>query len=92
MLYGRRCTHFVTKRVEFRVDEETAETLSELVARRKTTVSEVLREAVRRMDEQEQRERRRRIVDELAAMEIEEMPEPEELKRQLDSMHDVDLP
>lgn len=81
-----------TKRVEFRIDEDTAETLSELVARRKTTVSEVLREAVRRMDEQEQRERRRRIVDELAAMEIEEMPDPQELKRQLDSMHDVDLP
>jgi hypothetical protein len=82
----------VTKRVEFRADEETAETLLELVARRKTTVSEVLREAVRRMDEQDQRERRRRIVDELAAMEIEEMPDPDELKRQLDSMHDVNLP
>jgi len=82
----------VTKRIEARFDEETAEILSNLAHERNSTVAEVLREAVRRMDDDEQRERRRRIVDEIAAMNIEEMPDPEELARQMDSMYDLDLP
>ena len=82
----------VTKRVEVRFDEETAETLAELVADRQSTISEVIREAVRLMDDVRQRERRRRIVDEIAALNIEDMPDPEELNRQLDSTYDVDLP
>jgi len=82
----------VTKRVEVRMDEETAGTLAELAAERQTTVSEVMREAVRRLHEEYRRERRRLAVDRIAAMEIEEMPEPEELARQMNSMYDLDLP
>jgi len=37
-------------------------------------------------------ERRRLAVERISAMEIEEMPDPEELNRQLDSTYDVDLP
>ena len=82
----------VTKRVEVRLDAETAEVLTNLAHERRSTISEVLRVAVRRMDDEAQRERRRRIVDEIAAMEIEEMPDPDELARQMDSMYDLDLP
>ena len=82
----------VTKRVEIRFDEETAEVLANLAHERQTTVSDVVREAVRRLDDEAQRERLRRIVDEIAAMEIEKMPDPDELNRQLDSTYDIDLP
>ncbi len=82
----------VTKRVEVRLDEETAGTLTELATERQTTVSEVMREAVRRLDDDYRRERRRLAVDRLAAMEIEEMPDPDELARQMNSMYDLDVP
>ncbi len=82
----------VTKRVEVRLDEETVEILAELASERQTTISEVMRQAVRRLDEEAQRERRHRAVEEICAMEIEDMPDPEELSRQLASTYDVDLP
>ena len=82
----------VTKRVEVRLDEATAGTLAQLAAERQTTISEVMREAVRLMEEDAKRERRHRAVEELCAMEVEDMPDPEDLSRQLASTYDVDLP
>lgn len=82
----------MTKRVEMRLDDETYEDLAELAAERQISVSAAIREAIRLLREERDREERKRAVDELAAMEIEEMPDPEELNRQLDSTHDVDLP
>jgi Arc/MetJ-type ribon-helix-helix transcriptional regulator len=82
----------VTKRVEVRFDEESVGALSDLVSERRSTISEVMREAVRRLHEEYRRERRRLAVERIAAMEIEEMPDPEELSRQMASTYDVDLP
>jgi Arc/MetJ-type ribon-helix-helix transcriptional regulator len=82
----------VSKRIEFRLDEETAEALSDLVADRHTTASMVIREAVRRLHEDYRRERRRLAVERIAAMEIEDMPDPEELARQMNSRYAGDLP
>jgi len=78
----------MTKRVEMRLDDETYEDLAELAAERQTSVSATVREAIRLLREERDREERKRAVDELAAMEIEEMPDPEELARQMDSMYD----
>jgi len=82
----------MTKRVEMRLDDETYEDLAELAAERQTSVSATVREAIRLLREERDREERRKAVDELAAMEIEEMPDPEELSRQLNSTYAVDLP
>jgi len=78
----------MTKRVEMRLDDATYEDLAELAAERQTSVSATVREAIRLLREERDREERKRAVDELAAMEIEEMPDPEELARQMDSMYD----
>jgi predicted transcriptional regulator len=76
------------KRVEMRLDDETYDDLAELAAERQISLSAVMREAIRLLREAHDHEERKKAVDELAAMEIEEMPDPEELKRQLDSMYD----
>lgn len=82
----------VPKRVEVRLDEELAETLADLAAERHTTISELVRQAVRHLEEEAQRERRQRAIEEICALEIEDMPDPEELCRQLASAHDIDVP
>ena len=82
----------MTKRVEMRLDDETYEDLAELAAERQTSVSAAMREAIRLLREAHDYEARKRAVDEIAAMEIEEMPDPDELARQMDSMYDLDLP
>lgn len=82
-----------TKRLEVRLDEETHEDLSELAEERHVSLSEVVREAIKLMREQVDREQRRKAVEELCAMEIEDVPEPDELSRQLSSTYDVpDIP
>lgn len=82
----------MTKRIEMRLDDETYEDLAELAAERQISVSAAMREAIRLLREAHYYEARKRAVDEIAAMEIEEMPDPDELARQVDSMYDVDLP
>ncbi len=78
----------MSKRVEMRLDDETYDDLAELAAERQISLTATIREAIKLLrDERDYRERKR-AVDEIAAMEIEEMPDPEELKRQLDSMYD----
>jgi hypothetical protein len=78
--------------VEIRLDARAAEALGNLAAEKKATVSEVMREALWRLYDEYRRERRRLAVERLAAMEIEEMPDPEELARQMNKTYAVDLP
>jgi len=82
----------LTKRVEVRLDERAAQALDDLAAEKQTSVSEVMREALWRLHEDYRRERRRLAVERMAAMEIEEMPDPEELARQMNATYEVDLP
>ena len=79
----------VTKRFEIRLDPETHGDLSELAEERHVSLSEVVREAIKLMREKVDQEERRKAVEELCAMEIEDVPEPDELSRQLSSAHDV---
>jgi hypothetical protein len=91
MVYGRKFTD-MTKRVEMRLDDETYEDLAEFAAERQVTVSAVIREAIELLREKRDYEERKRAVDEIAAMEIEEMPDPDELARQMNSRYAGDLP
>lgn len=87
MTYG-----MVTDRLEVRLDPDHRRKLAELAASRRAPVSELVREMIDRAYEADLRERRLRAVRELAAMEIEDVPDPETLKRQLDSAHDPGVP
>lgn len=87
MMYG-----MVTQRLEVRLDPEHRRKLAELAASRRTPISELVRKLIDRAYEADMRERRLRAVRELAAMEIEDVPEPKTLKRQLDSAHDPGVP
>lgn len=82
----------VTQRLEIRLDEEYQRKLSWLTELQEATTSAVLRQAIDHLYEEIMREERHRAIEELCAMEIEDMPDPEELNRQLESTYDVDLP
>ena len=83
MTYG-----MVTDRLEVRLDPDHRRKLSELAAARRAPVSELVREMIDRAYEADLRERRLRAVRELAAMEIEDVPDPDELSRQLARKYD----
>lgn len=55
-------------------------------------MSAVIREAIELLREKRDYEERKRAVDEITAMEIEEMPDPDELARQMNSRYGGDLP
>lgn len=82
----------VAERLEVRLDAEHRRKLSELAASRSAPVSEVVRQMIDESYEEIMRERRRRAVREIAAMEIEDVPDPETLSRQLESAHDPGVP
>jgi hypothetical protein len=71
-----------------RLDDETYEDLAQLAAERQASVTATVRDAIRVLREKRDYEERKRAVDELAAMEIEDVPDPEELARQMDAMYD----
>jgi predicted DNA-binding protein len=79
-------------RLEVRLDPENRRKLDAVCRARGGPVSRVVRELIDEAYEDVLRERRRRAVEVIASLEIEEMPDPDELSRQLDSTYDVDLP
>lgn len=82
----------VTERLEIRIDKERKEYLERVARDEARSISDAVRLLLDRGFEEWMKERRRLAVKRIAAMEIEEMPDPEELARQMDSMYDVDLP
>lgn len=82
----------VTKRYEIRLDPERRRKLSWLSQEQQAPAAEMVRQAIDYFYEEAQRERRHRAIEAICAMEIEDMPDPEELSRQLASTYDVNLP
>jgi hypothetical protein len=82
----------VTERLEIRIDKERKQYLEWVAKDEARSISDAVRLLLDRGFEEWMKERRRLAVERIAAMEIEEMPDPEELARQMDSMYDVDLP
>jgi predicted transcriptional regulator len=81
-----------SERYEIRLDSEHRRKLSELAAVRDAPASEVVREMIDEAYEDVLREERRNAARELAAMEIEDVPDPETVSRQLESAHDPGIP
>ena len=77
-----------TERLEVRIDEERRRRLNEVASRRGAPVSEVVRSMIDRAYEDLVRERRLEAARAIAAMAVEDVPEPEELSRQLEGTYE----
>lgn len=82
----------VTRRFEIRLDPEREEHVERVAEDEGVSMTDAFRRLLDRGWEDWMKDRRRLAVERISAMEIEEMPDPEELNRQLDSTYDVDLP
>jgi len=80
-----------TERVEVRLDRETRGKLEEVAAARGSSVSELVRSLIERSHEEEVAGAARLAAAErIGRMEVEAVPEPAELKRQLSETHGED--
>ena len=79
----------VAERLEVRLDPARRRKLQHVAAARSASVSEIVREMIDRLYEEVDRAERRRAAEAIARMEIEDVPDPETLSRQLDAAHDV---
>ena len=78
------------QRLDVRLDPERSMKLSYIVATRQAPVSEIIRSLIDEAFEEMVTERNRLAVERLCQMEVEEdMPDPEELSRQLESTYDI---
>jgi uncharacterized protein (DUF1778 family) len=76
-----------TERIEVRLDPETREKLEEVAAARGSSVSELVRDLIERSHEGEVASTARLAAAErIGRMEVEDVPEPAELKRQLSEL------
>jgi Arc/MetJ-type ribon-helix-helix transcriptional regulator len=76
-----------TERIEVRLDPETREKLEEVAAARGSSVSELVRDLIERSHEEEDASTARLAAAErIGRMEVEDVPEPAELKRQLSEL------
>jgi len=78
----------VTVRLEVRLDEKRRAQLEEIAGNRGESISEVVRALIDDAYEAIRRERIRRAVERLINLRGEDMPDPEELSRQLASAHE----
>jgi len=78
-----------TERVEVRLDSETRSKLEELAAARGSSVSELVRSLIERSHEEEVAGASRPAAERIGGMEVEDVPEPAELKRQLSEAHEA---
>jgi predicted DNA-binding protein len=82
----------VSERLEVRLDAEHRRKLAELAASRGASVSVLVRQMIDESYEEIMREQRLKIVRELAEMQVEDVPDPETLSKQLQSAHDPGVP
>jgi hypothetical protein len=82
----------LSDRSEVRLDAERRRRLAEIAAARGSRVSVVVRDLIDQAYEDIHRAERLRAARELGEMEIEDVPDPETLSRQLDRTYDSPLP
>lgn len=75
-----------TERIEVRLDPETRQKLEEMAAARGSSVSELVRSLIERSHEEEG-SARLAAAQRIGRMEVEDVPEPAGLKRQLSEAH-----
>jgi predicted DNA-binding protein len=79
----------VAERLEVRLDPEHRRKLEEITAARGAPVSQVVRELIDQAYEEADRAARREAARRIGELQIEEVPDPEELSRQLDNKYDL---
>lgn len=80
------------ERIEVRLDAEHLRKVAELKAVYGTTASEVIRRVIDEAWEQQAMERRLEIVRRMREMSFDVPDDPQELKKQLETMYDDHLP
>lgn len=78
----------VADRLEVRLDAERRRKLAAIAAARRAPVSDLVRELIDRAYEETTRAERLRAAEELGQMEVEDVPDPDTLSRQLGSAHE----
>ena len=78
-----------TERVEIRLDREQRRMLDELADAERASVSDTMRRLIKRAYEERMREKRLAAVARIAAAKVEDVPDPEELSRQLDQTYEL---
>jgi hypothetical protein len=81
-----------TQRLDIRLDRERRQKLSELAQKKRVSISELIRAMIDREYEAVEGQRRIEAAGRIAAMQIEDVPDPETLSRQLESAHEPGLP
>ena len=79
----------VTDRLEVRLDEERRKKLDKLVEWQDASISEIIRGMIDRQYEDAMRQRRIDAARRLGEMEVEDVPDPDELNRQLGQTYDI---
>jgi predicted transcriptional regulator len=82
----------VSQRYEIRLDEEHRKKLDYLANKRRSAASDAIRELIDQAYEHEIVDYRLELVRQIAEANIEDVPDPEELSRQLAEAHDPGLP
>ena len=82
----------VTKRFEMRLDAGFFRQIERVAEAEGESVSEIARRFMGHGYEEWMKWRRKEAVRRISELEIEDVPDPEELNRQLDSTYDIDLP
>jgi predicted transcriptional regulator len=78
-----------TERLEVRLDSEIKKKLNQIAEIREESVSEVVRQLILEAFDDAMRERRREAVRRIAEANVEDVPDPAELSRQLDRTYDA---
>lgn len=77
----------VTERLDVRLDPERRRKLEELAEHKQVSVSDTVRELIDKAYEDRSIERRLQAVERIANANVEDVPEPEVLSRQLDETY-----
>jgi predicted transcriptional regulator len=80
-----------TERLEVRLDSDLKKKLDQIAEIREETISDVVRQLIANAYEDAMLERRLLAVQRIAEANVEEMPDPEELARQMNNRYD-DIP
>lgn len=82
----------VSERLEVRLDAERRQKLAELAAARHLSISDAVREAIDKAYEDVKRQRRLELIRRIGELNIEDVPDPETLSKQLSQAHDAGIP
>lgn len=79
-----------SERLAVRLDPEQKRKLLEMAERDNASVSDIIRRLIDEAYEVDRRARLMKLIDEMASMNIEDVPDPDELSRQLAAKYDFE--